>query len=400
MTPDRTLHIEDMEELPCPCPVCSGNDAKDLRSMSASLRTAAISRHNLWVLGSIMASIRTAIREGTLWELVERSGATNPSMASALRRLSYHSKYLEKEAPRSTRRFMCVTDHSLCRPEFARTANDLAERIPPARKEFTHFIRDPGGSHRPHVEGSARAVHVAGGAVAVITPLGAIPYAVWEMYPFSQLVISEVDSLPPAMRSLYDSAMSSLGPDVCDLDEADIVNAAGREEFDRFKAALMTRMQFGSYEGRGADEILFGGDPDRMELVRSRRTGKLRNVKLPSMGGEHILSLRAQDGLFSLKWKGAQLLHASTGGGYMRVIVEEGTGEFNAKGYNVFNKFVLDADPGIRAGDEVLVVDREDGLYAVGRAVVGAAVMIDAKAGMAVKVREGRDKALPDDEAS
>ena len=76
----------------------------------------------------------------------------------------------------------------------------------------------------------------------------------------------------------------------------------------------------------------------------------------------------------------------------LRVMVEEDTGEFNAKGFNVFCKFVKKADRQIRTGDDVLVVDGKDRLFAVGRAAVGSRMMTESMAGTAVKVRDGAEK--------
>jgi 7-cyano-7-deazaguanine tRNA-ribosyltransferase len=73
----------------------------------------------------------------------------------------------------------------------------------------------------------------------------------------------------------------------------------------------------------------------------------------------------------------------------LRVFVETETAEFNRAGKNVFAKFVVDADPDLRPMDEVLVVDREDRLAAVGQALLNPEEMVDFDRGLAVKVREG-----------
>ncbi|MCJ2519927.1 MAG: hypothetical protein LN412_03125, partial [Candidatus Thermoplasmatota archaeon] len=61
------------------------------------------------------------------------------------------------------------------------------------------------------------------------------------------------------------------------------------------------------------------------------------------------------------------------------------------QGRSVFAKFVTDADPDLRPGEEVLVVDQEDGLLAVGRALMNREEMLAFDVGPAVKVREGSD---------
>jgi len=50
---------------------------------------------------------------------------------------------------------------------------------------------------------------------------------------------------------------------------------------------------------------------------------------------------------------------------------------------------VTDADPDIRLQDEVMVVDKDDNLVAIGRAQLTREEMLCFKKGVAVKVREG-----------
>ena len=59
---------------------------------------------------------------------------------------------------------------------------------------------------------------------------------------------------------------------------------------------------------------------------------------------------------------------------------------FNRKGYNVFFKFILDRDPEIIAGNEVLVVDKDDDLLACGKSVSSGWEMRNYRKGIAVKV--------------
>ncbi|NPA75643.1 MAG: tRNA-guanine(15) transglycosylase, partial [Euryarchaeota archaeon] len=138
--------------------------------------------------------------------------------------------------------------------------------------------------------------------------------------------------------------------------------------------------------GRGAGDALFSG---KIKLVKSKNTGKIRNVLVD---GEHVASLRAEDGFFSLKFAGAKRLHAHFKYPRLRVIVNEDSAEFNRQGKNVFAKFVLDADQNIRPGDEVLIVTRDDALVAVGKTLMNRREMLHFTQGMCVKVREGAEK--------
>ncbi|MDX1534887.1 MAG: PUA domain-containing protein, partial [Thermoplasmata archaeon] len=138
--------------------------------------------------------------------------------------------------------------------------------------------------------------------------------------------------------------------------------------------------------GPEASDALFQGD---IELVASKRTRRLRTVVAD---GAHVLSLRASDGLYTLKWAGGARLHRALPSPRLRVVVETETAPFNREGRSVFAKFVTEADPDLRPGEEAIVVDQEDELVAVGRTLLNREEMLAFAVGPAVKVREGSDQ--------
>jgi len=146
---------------------------------------------------------------------------------------------------------------------------------------------------------------------------------------------------------------------------------------------LRTRATADVQFGRGAADALLGGE---VRYVVSKNTRKVRNV---IVDGEHVLSLRAEDGLFTLKGAGARRLWKSFPRPQLRVFVEPDAVPFAREGKNVFAKFVVDADPDIRPGDEVLVVSPGDELCAVARAAMNRREMLAFRRGVAAHVREG-----------
>jgi 7-cyano-7-deazaguanine tRNA-ribosyltransferase len=145
------------------------------------------------------------------------------------------------------------------------------------------------------------------------------------------------------------------------------------------RARATADMQFGT----GAADVLLDG---QLELVTSKRTGKLRNI---IVDGEHVLSMRARDGMYTLKLPGARRLHAAWGAPRLRVVVNEDAAPFAREGRSQFAQFVVDADPDLRPGDEVLVVDEADVLLAAGRTHMNRRELLSFVKGVAVKVREG-----------
>ena len=137
-------------------------------------------------------------------------------------------------------------------------------------------------------------------------------------------------------------------------------------------------MQF----GKNAFKALFNGD---IKIVKSRKTGKIRNIYCDN---DHILSMRAGDGLFTLKLDGALKLHDFFKYPSLRVIIKEDAVPFIIDGKSVFAKFVVDCDKNLRPYDECIIVDEKDTFLGVGRCLLNKIEMLSFDFGMAVKVRE------------
>jgi predicted RNA-binding protein (TIGR00451 family) len=72
--------------------------------------------------------------------------------------------------------------------------------------------------------------------------------------------------------------------------------------------------------------------------------------------------------------------------------MNEESSEFIRKGGTAFCKHVIDADPEIRAYDEVILVDEKDKLLATGKAMLSCEEMKIFDHGVAVKVRYGIER--------
>jgi predicted RNA-binding protein (TIGR00451 family) len=134
--------------------------------------------------------------------------------------------------------------------------------------------------------------------------------------------------------------------------------------------------------GRGQGEILF---PDDVGIVFSKRTGRIRHVY---RGRTLLATLRPTDGFFSLTVEGGRRL-ALAEPKRLWVKIQTDVADFVAKGRSVFAKHVVDCDEEIRPEEEVIVVDGEGNLLAVGRAVLTGREMKAFELGVAVRVRSG-----------
>ncbi|ADI32640.1 PUA domain-containing protein [Staphylothermus hellenicus] len=127
--------------------------------------------------------------------------------------------------------------------------------------------------------------------------------------------------------------------------------------------------------------------PDDIVLVISPSTMKIRYLLF---NNEIYLSLRAGDYRFILHVPAGRVLNKILPHPHLRIYVNSRYSGFIASGGNVFCKHVVMADPNIKPGDEVLVVDSDSyKLLGVGRAIKPGWEITYYRWGEAVRIREG-----------
>jgi uncharacterized protein with predicted RNA binding PUA domain len=135
--------------------------------------------------------------------------------------------------------------------------------------------------------------------------------------------------------------------------------------------------------GKGAGAELF---PEGVKIVFSRRTRRIRYIFLD---GKRLATMRPTDGMLSLSIRGARRIVEDVASARCFVRVQDDVSKFIAKGGDVFAAHVVKADEEVRAKDEVVVLDGDDKVLAVGRAMLSGKEMKAFKRGVAVKVRRG-----------
>lgn len=136
--------------------------------------------------------------------------------------------------------------------------------------------------------------------------------------------------------------------------------------------------------GKGVGVKLF---PRNVEVQYSKRTGRIRYIYL---NGKRLATLRPTDGLFSLSIEGAKrIVKNASDSAKCFVIVKNEVSEVIADGGDVFAAHVVKADRELRPKDEVIVLDENCKVLAVGRAILSGEEMESFKVGVAVKVRRG-----------
>lgn len=135
--------------------------------------------------------------------------------------------------------------------------------------------------------------------------------------------------------------------------------------------------------GRNVGDRLF---PRKVKISFSKRTGRIRYVFLEE---KRLATMRPTDGFFSLGIEGAKRILEHAPSARCFLTVKDDVSKFIIEGGDVFAAHVVEADVEIRAKDEVVVLDSNRRVLAVGRAVLSGKEMKAFRRGAAVKVRRG-----------
>jgi uncharacterized protein with predicted RNA binding PUA domain len=150
------------------------------------------------------------------------------------------------------------------------------------------------------------------------------------------------------------------------------------------KSDLIKIRSIADYQfGKNVGNILF---QDEVEIIYSKATGRIRFVNL---NGKRLATLRPTDGLFSISLEAALILAKKKDIVSCFVQVKNEVSKFVKSGGDVFAVHIVDANKGIRAQSEVIVLNEDKKVLAVGRALLSSPEMVAFKKGVAVKVRHG-----------
>ncbi len=383
---DGTRRAAELLESGCPCPVCTDHSMKEIAENETLL-----AEHNLHICFGAIREVRRAIAHGDLWELVERRARAHPTLLVALRELRHHNEFLEEFEPVARRGALYyVGPETAHRPILHRFRRRLMERYQPPPAKGLLVLPE---NRRPFTDAYASAlsrVMATADVHAVVKSIwGPVPVELDHVWPMAQSVVPDsldVESLEAAEVFFREWAAGAgypfglLWEGESSLDELRARAPGSRAvDWNASRVRATADYQF----GRGAADALLDGT---ISYVISKNTRKVRNVLVE---GEHVVSLRAEDGLFTLKAAGARRLHRAFRPPSLRIVVEADAVPFVREGKNVFAKFVREADPELRPGDESLVVSPTDELCAVAQSSMNRREMLVFKRGVAAYVREG-----------
>ena len=413
----------------CSCPSCVS--LPDLSSGLDDHLEEALRGHNLSVYEMLLSESIQAMKTGRLRWLVESMTHATPPMAGLLRRIDstlYH--HLEEFTPTVGSKFVpLIGPESYNAPAVRRFRDRVATRFTP--QEYKKIVlllpcsaRKPYSDSRSHKRFSEVLDASLGGsrfsvAETILTsPLGLVPRELERMHPAAQYDIPvtgdwdaeeteiAVRALVEHLRKFEESAIvvahvSGGYLEIVQNAEKEIGQsivyttpehpATGRESLKALRDTLHDMKEILSIEGRKRTNLLdtlratsdyqFGhGTGNVLIPDDSRLHGKLYHMVTCKVDEEQVCAFVSDSGMLSLTLEGGRRL-APLNHNWVRFEGRE------IKGGSIFAVGVQEADPGIRPGDEVIILDSKGDVVAVGRSEMSGLEMCELAKGRAVSLR-------------
>jgi 7-cyano-7-deazaguanine tRNA-ribosyltransferase len=239
-----TMKLKDLSYLPCSCPICRKYDADELKGMIKGERVKALTEHNLHVTMAEMETVKQAIVEGTLWELMEVRSRGHPALASAMKGLYKYRDFLERGSPSYKGRGVFIFDSmGMARPEVTRHLRRLEEQFIPSLNQKKVVLisappKRPYNKTQEYKSLERRLRNELGDDSENIqicfysAPFGVTPVELSETYPLSQFEIAD----PQDIETLIFTA-ENIATFVAETDSKDVTLISGGNELDKWVTA-------------------------------------------------------------------------------------------------------------------------------------------------------------------
>ncbi len=416
MLTSGTVHLKDLRELPCDCPVCSSTTVEELKRTNKSERRSAIMRHNLYVTSAEMRRIRQAIAEGELLQLASARARSHPSLYDALQTLLHRADQIERSHPVGTTTSVFYTGPETAHlPVYYRLHDRIMTSYPYRRTETVivvpHLADTPFAETTPTVVDLVKRTTPERLIVVYLTPFGAVPWEFEHVHPVQQSVFPryldadtlntvreralevlttiEADEVVWFARSAPTQVLFEAVSEV--LTMTPLETAAEVTEHVTKTASGVRHRAWTLRKLRALFTYQWGiSDTGRLEqwnVELSRATGKIRYIR----EGEDILfTMMPMTGLLIPTYEGGLALEDMGLPERYYVAVNDEAAPFVAEGRSALAKFVKNASPELRAGEEVLVTDEGGTILAVGRALLTGEEMLTLDRGVAVTIRHSQ----------
>ncbi len=369
-----------------------------------------------------LKAIMTRLRQGTLRTEVEASVHNSPSLASLLRLMDNNKTFhVGTNSARSTP-VVCIGSESYTRPEMSIFRSRVSSTYDP--RNPAAFLLLPCSAKKPYFLSRShntfyRAIHAALRKKAhqiriliISSPIGVVPEELSMTFPaahydipvtghwsqeeaeltrnslgsildkkpgtrvisylpagYEQILSGEdgFDIIPISGSAVKQENLSRLEEKLRAMtgDLGETVTEDKNLPLRRFKAVADHQFGQGTGEDLASEAVVRGKYPRFQHLLNKK---------------ELLATMRPSNGLLTLSLKGAERLAART----QQKVVFAGD---ELRGSSLFAKGVLEANPEIRPGDEVLIVNQTDELLGVGHAVLPGQWMTKTSYGIAVRIR-------------
>ena len=380
MFPAGTVALESIREPICRCALCVEHPLAEVGRWPGPAREAHLALHNLSESVAEIGRVRQAIRDGTLWELVERRAAAHPALRAGVEAAVSRPEVFWPTEPESRRAFREIATTSPDRPAVQRFRLRVAAfgaGRSPTRPIARIALRPEYLGRVPTHDRSGRPVWW-----EAETPAGPVPLELTELYPVGPYLGRAEFDEPPRHRAPSEitgelSALAGLDADL------------GQDWSDRWtdrQVRSLLAFQFGS--------AIAATFPDRLTADRSRRTGRLRTIGLDGVPWFVVGS----DGVPRPTFRGAEQILPRLPLGRHRVVVADDAVEFVREGRSLFSRFVAGCDPALVPGAAAWLVSERDELLAVGRLVLAPHEMGRFRRGVAAWVTAHARRPTPVEE--
>lgn len=418
--PNDFIHVTNLHENPCHCPVCS-----QASSHPSTFAFDQLLKHNYFMLRQEIITIRNAINTHHLRDLVEKRIRAKPQLITILRYLdSLKPEYLEMRSPVTmdpSYTLKVTSREASFRPEITRFQNRLKTRYKkPSEKKILLLLpcsaKKPYSFSKSHQRFHQAISHVLNHSVIheviVTSPLGLVPRELELTYPAASYDISvtgdwfedEKQMIQTQLETFlqhnqYDAIVSHLRKDIVHPPKEKTnnwFNTLGNENptsetaLKKLTETLNQLIRQKNYKDISKSEMKrqqvqaiaryqFGRQLASELVTNCVITGKYPYLKILDEHQRQLGMIPDQRGLISLTAEGGKRLCSLQ---KYTVFIKTG---FTVKG-SILAPGILSSDSDIRRGDDVIVI-QGDSYLGVGVATMNGEEMIRRSYGEAVNMR-------------
>ncbi|MHA1863032.1 MAG: DUF5591 domain-containing protein, partial [Candidatus Thorarchaeota archaeon] len=410
---------------------CSCTHCESMADATKPELVEILQNHNLDVYASILSESVHAMKSGRLRWLVESMTHVSPSHASIQRLVDKKVySFIEEFTPTTGANIVpLIGPESYNSPSVKRYRDLLASRYtPPEGKQIVLLLpcsaKKPysdSKSHRRFLETIESALGRKSSRVAQViltSPLGVVPRELERIFPAAnydipvtgdwdaeetslgaEALIAYLNQLDPSCTvvahvsggylGIVKAAESRVSQSIIyTTPEASASSWESRQALHETLVDLKGVLQLKDAPPKQLEEILratadfqFGTGAGKILVPENAKLGgKPYRQIVCRIDKEQICSFIADSGLLSLTLSGAKLL-APLNRYWVRLDAP------TVKGGSIFAVGIQEADSSIRPGDEVIVINNQDEVIAVGRSEMSGREMCELKRGRAVSVR-------------